>query len=106
VEIAWRKAAKSVWVAQAFLDRDGDGDGLKGVAKRASYLARALLYAGLAAFLVRAAWQYDPQDAVGLDGALARVAQATYGEWLLAVVAGGLLAYGLFCFMQARFREV
>jgi hypothetical protein len=72
----------------------------------AGHLARMVAFGLVGLFLVRAAWQYDPQEAVGLDGALARVAQATYGEWLLAVVAGGLLAYGLFCFMQARYREV
>jgi hypothetical protein len=193
-------AGYALWrFAQAFLDRDDDGDGVKALAKRAGYFARGLLYAGLATaslaivgglgggghneaketnkvldwplgralvyavgiallsaaawngwravskryrkdmkrgqmskaergsldalgaaghlarmvvfglvgfFLVRAAWQYDPNEAVGLDGALARVAQARYGEWLLAVVAGGLLAYGFFCFMQARYREV
>jgi hypothetical protein len=72
----------------------------------AGHLARMVVFGLVGFFLVRAAWQYDPKEAVGLDGALARVAQAQYGEWLLAVVAGGLLAYGLFCFMQARYREV
>lgn len=72
----------------------------------AGHLARMVVFGLIGFFLVRAAWQYDPREAVGLDGALARVAQATYGECLLAVVAGGLLAYGLFCFMQARYREV
>lgn len=72
----------------------------------AGHLARMVVFGLIGFFLVRAAWQYDPQEAVGLDGALARLAQAQYGEWLLAVVAGGVLAYGLFCFMQARYREV
>jgi hypothetical protein len=72
----------------------------------AGHLARMIVFGLVGYFLVRAAWQYDAKEAVGLDGALARVTRAQYGEWLLAVVAGGLLAYGLFCFMQARYREV
>src|SRR5215210_7843270 len=72
----------------------------------AGHLARMVVFGLIGFFLVRAASQYDANEAVGLDGALARVAEARYGEGLLAVVAGGLMAYGLFCFMQARYRDV
>src|SRR5262245_48628030 len=34
------------------------------------YLARGIVFALVGFFVARAAWQYDPQDAVGLDGAL------------------------------------
>jgi len=55
---------------------------------------------------VRAAWQYDPKEAIGLDGALRKLAHAEYGQVLLGATAGGLMAYGLFCLVQARYREV
>jgi hypothetical protein len=200
IALATGFAGYAIWrFAQAFLDRDDDGKGLKGLAKRISYLARGLLYAGsafvalaivgglgsggsnereetamvldlplgrwivgavgagfLAAgaynlyrsltgkfrkhlreeemcgtergwtivvgvighgaravvfaligiFLTRAAWQYDPREAIGIDGALRKVAAQPYGEALLAAVAVGLLAYGLYCLVQARYREV
>jgi len=70
------------------------------------HLARAAVWAIVAWFLVKAAWQYDAKEAVGLDGALAKLVRHEYGEVLLAAAAGGLLAYGLFCFAQARFRDV
>ena len=57
-------------------------------------------------FLVRAAWQYDPDEAIGLDGALAKVLRADYGDTLLGAVASGLIAYGIYCFAEARYREV
>ena len=42
-------ACYAVWrFAQGFLDRDSEGTGLKGLAKRASYLGRAVIYGGLA----------------------------------------------------------
>jgi hypothetical protein len=34
------------------------------------------------------------------------VAQQAYGGFLLGSVAAGLLAYALYCFVQARYRDV
>jgi Domain of Unknown Function (DUF1206) len=70
------------------------------------HLARAVVFALAGIFLVRAAYQYDPDEAIGLDGALAKLAGESIGPLYLGVVAFGLLAYGLFCFVQARYREV
>jgi hypothetical protein len=72
----------------------------------AGHLARAATFALIGIFMVRAAWQYDPQETVGLDGALAKIARADYGPWLLGLTAVGLVCYGLFCFAEARWREV
>jgi hypothetical protein len=70
------------------------------------HLARAVVLALIGIFLGRAAYQYDPQEAIGLDGALAKVAGESAGPFLLGVIAFGLLSYGLFCCVQARYREV
>jgi hypothetical protein len=43
---------------------------------------------------------------VSLGGALAHLAQAGYGRWLLGATAVGLLAYGLFGLLQARYHRV
>jgi len=70
------------------------------------YLARGVVFALVGFFIARAAWQYDPKEASGLDGALAKLARADYGLVLLACVAGGLLAYALFSLVEARYRKV
>jgi hypothetical protein len=70
------------------------------------HAARAVVFSLIGIFLLRAVWQYEPREAIGLDGALRKVAQTEYGEFLLGVVAAGLLAYSLFCFVQARYRNV
>jgi hypothetical protein len=70
------------------------------------HLARAVIFGLAGIFLVRAAWQYDPNEAVGFDGALAKLARAEYGEILLGITAAALLAYGLFSLVQARYRDV
>jgi Domain of Unknown Function (DUF1206) len=69
-------------------------------------LARLVVFSLIGAFLLKAALEYDPTEAVGLDGALQRVAGASYGPWLLGIVAIGLVCYGIFCFFEARFRRV
>jgi hypothetical protein len=70
------------------------------------HLARGVVFGLIGFFLVRAAYQYDPKEAVGLDGALAKLLQQDYGDTLLGIVASGLIAYGLYCFVEARYREV
>jgi uncharacterized protein DUF1206 len=69
-------------------------------------LSRAVVFGIVAWFFFKAAAEYDADKARGLDGALRKLAAAPYGSWLLGVVAAGLLAFGLFCLIQARYREV
>ncbi|HEY8544924.1 MAG TPA: DUF1206 domain-containing protein [Acidimicrobiales bacterium] len=70
------------------------------------HAARGVVLGMVGFFLAKAAWEYDPDEAVGIDGALARLAQQGYGTWLLSAVALGLLAYAVFCLVQARYRRV
>ena len=70
------------------------------------HLARMIVFGLIGIFLVRAAWEYDPKEARGLDGALLEVAQAPYGGPLLGGVAVGLLAYAVYCLVQARYRRI
>jgi len=69
-------------------------------------VTRGIAFAIIAWFLAKAAWQFDPKEAVSLGGALAKLASVTWGHALLAVVAAGLLAFGLFGLAQARWRDV
>jgi hypothetical protein len=70
------------------------------------YVARMVVF-GLAGYgLLRAAIDYDPRKAVGLDGALRELAHASYGPLLLGVVAAGLIGFASFSFAEARFRKV
>src|SRR5262249_32351628 len=50
----------------------------------AGYLARGVVFTLAGFFVARAAWQYDPKQASGLDGALARLTHGPYGLALLA----------------------
>ena len=68
--------------------------------------ARMVVFALIGIFVVKAAYDYNPREAIGLDGALQKLASQSYGSWLLGIVAAGLLAYAVFCFFEARYREV
>ena len=70
------------------------------------YSARAVVFVLIGTFVIRAAWEYDAGEAVGLDGALQKLAHQTFGPFLLGVVAAGLVAYGLFYLVKAAYREV
>lgn len=67
---------------------------------------RMLAFALVGSFVVKAGWEHDPSESAGLDGALRRLLEAPRGPMLLVVVAVGLLAFGLFCLAQARWRKV
>jgi hypothetical protein len=72
----------------------------------AGHLARAVVFTLIGIFVTKAAVEYDPDEAIGLDGALQKLAEASYGSILLGVTAAGLVCYGLYCLVDARYRDV
>ena len=56
--------------------------------------------------LVVAAIQHDAQEAVGIDGALKRLAGRPFGTALLVLAALGLAAYGLYSLAESRYRRI
>ena len=72
----------------------------------AGLLARMVVFVLIGIFLIKAAHDYSPREAVSLDGALQKLVNHSYGSWLLGIVAAGLLAYAVFCLFEARYRKV
>jgi hypothetical protein len=70
------------------------------------HLARTVVFGLVGVFLFKAAVEYDPSKAVGLDGALAKVANQSYGSALLGVVAAGLIAFAIYSFADVRYRRI
>ena len=98
-------------VARTFTDawRAGMSRSAKRWGARAGVLghvARGIVFGLVGIFLGKAAIEFDPHEAVGLDGALHEVVQATYGRYALGFVAFGLICYGVFCLVDARYRDV
>ncbi len=70
------------------------------------HLARMVVFGLVGAFLIKASIDYNPGKAVGLDGALAKLAHQSYGPFLLGLVAAGLVAFGLYSLSDARYRRI
>ena len=68
--------------------------------------ARAVVSGVVGTFLIQAALRSDPNEARGLDGALKVLAQQPHGRWILGAVAAGLVAFGIYSFVEARYRRV
>ncbi len=73
---------------------------------RIGLIARALVFALIGYFVLRTALVYKPSEAVGLDGALARIHHQSLGPYLLGLVAAGLLVFALFSLLEARYRRL
>ena len=73
---------------------------------RMGYAARGIVFGVVGLFLVIAALRSDPREARGLDGALTTLAEQPWGWLVLGLVAVGLGAYGIFMFVEARYRRM
>ncbi|MCA1697591.1 MAG: DUF1206 domain-containing protein [Actinobacteria bacterium] len=56
--------------------------------------------------LIKAAMNYDPNKAIGLDGAISNLSHSSYGPALLGVVAAGLIGFALYSLADARYRKI
>jgi hypothetical protein len=72
----------------------------------AGLLARGVVFGLLAAFFVQAGWDVDPKSAGGLSDVLVAIATQPQGPWLLGLMAAGLVAYGLYALVEARYRRI
>jgi hypothetical protein len=99
-------------LTEKFLDDSKTGQMSRGVQRAFTalgifgHLARAVVFTLVGYGLIRAAIDYDPQKAVGLDGALRKLADASYGPWLLGLVAAGLIGFAAYSAADARYRKV
>ena len=69
-------------------------------------LARGLVFGLLGVFFIQAGWESDPQEVGGLSDVLIAIASQPQGPWLLGATSAGLIAYGLFALVQARYRRI
>jgi hypothetical protein len=70
------------------------------------HVSRGVVFGLVGWFLLKAAIDFDPDKAVGLDGALAKLAHTGYGPVLLGIVAAGLVAFGCYSVADAKYRKV
>ena len=72
-------------------------------AGRIGFSARGIAFAIIGVLLLVAAVHARSDEVRGLGGALATLAQQPFGPWLLGIVASGLVVYGAFMMVKARY---
>ncbi|MEB3217120.1 MAG: DUF1206 domain-containing protein [Nostocales cyanobacterium 94392] len=68
--------------------------------------ARSIVFFLIGWFVIQAAYMAQASKVGGLNEALETLAAQPYGPWLLAIVALGLIAYGIYMVVQARYRHL
>ena len=66
--------------------------------------ARAIVFLLIGYSVARAAWNRNPDEAQGTSGALEQV--GAFSQWLLIAVAMGVIAYGVYQLLNARYRRI
>lgn len=73
---------------------------------RFGYAARGVVFCIVGIFLIQAARHYNADEVKGLDEVLSALGQNAYGAWMLGVIAAGLVAYGFYMLVEARYRRI
>ncbi|MGD6959404.1 DUF1206 domain-containing protein [Rossellomorea aquimaris] len=68
--------------------------------------SRGIVFLLIGYFFIQTAITADPDKTQGLDGALSKIAQQPYGQWLLGIVAAGLVLYGAFQILTGKNRHM
>ena len=68
--------------------------------------ARSIVFFLIGWFVIEAAYMAQASQVGGLNEALETLAAQPYGPFLLTVVALGLMAYGVYMVVQARYRQL
>lgn len=72
---------------------------------RVGYGLRSVAYIFVGFFFAQAGLTYDREEAQGLSGSLRRVAEESWGSWVLYASAVGFFAYGVYCFFESKLRR-
>ncbi len=73
---------------------------------RAGYVARGLAYLPLALFVVLAGFRARAETVTSFGASLDALEAQPGGSWMLGLTAIGLMAFGAFAFVEARFRHI
>ncbi len=88
------------------LDCDGETAGWTGGLARVGYAGRGLAMAPAGLVMISAGWHARASEARGLGSALDLLRDQPFGPVLLALIATGLVAFGLFGFLKAGLRRI
>ncbi len=101
VYLVWRAVSGDRQDEPAVLDAAPREKPMLRTLGRIGNLARGVIVGLIGVFLLDAAIEYDPNKTVGLDGALKRILDQSYGDVVVALVALGFAAFGVYSIARA-----
>ena len=101
VYLVWRALSDEEQDEPAVLDAAPRETPMLRALGRIGNVARGLIVGLIGVFLVDAAIEYDPNKTVGLDGALKRILDQSYGDVVIVLVALGFAAFGVYSIARA-----
>jgi hypothetical protein len=69
-------------------------------------IARGVVLSMVGFFFIETAYTHDPNQSKGLGGALGEMASQSFGQFLLAMVAVGLILYGIYQIIRGRYQHM
>ncbi|MFC7321354.1 DUF1206 domain-containing protein [Halobacillus campisalis] len=69
-------------------------------------ISRGIVLGTVGFFFIQTAFSSNPDEAKGLDGALAEISQQPFGQWMLGIVAVGLILYGIYEVIRGRYEKM
>lgn len=72
----------------------------------AGYTARGIIWLIIGWLFIKAAIHYDAKKAGSSDAAFKWLSESSYGSFLMGTVAFGLICYGVFMFLRAKYQSI
>jgi hypothetical protein len=69
-------------------------------------ISRGIVLSMVGFFFIRTAYTHNPNESKGLGGALTELASQPFGQFLLAIVAVGLILYGIYQIIKGRYQFI
>ncbi len=69
-------------------------------------ISRGIVLSMVGFFFIRTAYTQNPEESKGLGGALTELANKPFGQFLLAIVAIGLVLYGIYLIIKGRYQHM
>lgn len=69
-------------------------------------ISRGIVLSMVGFFFIRTAYTNNPNESKGLGGALTELANQPFGQFLLAIVAVGLILYGVYQIIRGRYQHM
>lgn len=75
-------------------------------AGKVGYISRGIVWMIIGWLFIKAAWNEDAKQAGSTQDAFHWLKDSNFGTYLLAAVAAGLICYGIFMFVRARYQPI